>query len=242
MPCWKESKMRDRSDSAMPIPVSATVMSTSGPPVQARTVTLAPVGRELDGVADQVEQHLLEPQLVGGDVGRRVRGVEAELHAVLAGALAHQREHALDGVPRREGRDVQLHPARLDLGQVEHVVEQGEEVAPGVEDVLHVLGLAVVELAEHPLQQHLREADDRVERRAELVRHAREEVGLVLARRGELAALQLELLVQPRVGQRDRRLAREGREHVARLVAERARASAAARRAPPRSGPAARAG
>ena len=39
--------MRDRSDSAMPMPVSVTVMSTSGPPVQARTVTLPPSGVNL---------------------------------------------------------------------------------------------------------------------------------------------------------------------------------------------------
>ena len=39
--------MRDRSDSAMPIPVSVTVMSTSGPPVQARTVTVPPSGVNL---------------------------------------------------------------------------------------------------------------------------------------------------------------------------------------------------
>ena len=41
---------------------------------------------------------------------------------------------------------------------------------------LQVLVLLVVELAEHPLEQHLGEADDRVERRAQLVRHVGEEL------------------------------------------------------------------
>ena len=212
--------MRDRSASATPMPVSVTVISTSGPSVQARRVTLSPLRGELDGVADHVEQHLLEPQLVGRDVRRRVRGVEAQLDPVLAGPLTHEGEHAVDGVDGREGGDLQLHPAGLDLRQVEHVVEEGEQVPTGIQDVLHVVGLTLVELTEHPLEQHLGEADHRVERGAQLVRHAREEVGLVLAGRGELAALQLELLVQARVGQRDRRLAGEGGEHVAGLVAE----------------------
>ncbi len=55
----------------------------------------------------------------------------------------------------------------------EHVVDVGE--------------LAFVQLAEHLLVQHLGEADDRVQRRAELVRHRGEEVGLVAARRLQLA-------------------------------------------------------
>ena len=59
---------------------------------------------------------------------------------------------------------------------------------PGVADVPHVLVLPLVELAEHPVEQHVGEADDRVERRAQLVRHARQELGLVPAGDLELRA------------------------------------------------------
>ena len=41
--------------------------------------------------------------------------------------------------------------------------------------------LALVELAEHPVQQHLGEADHRVERGAQLVGHAGQELRLVPA-------------------------------------------------------------
>ena len=61
------------------------------------------------------------------------------------------------------------------------------------EDVVEVLLLLLVQLAEEPLAQHLREADDRVQRRPQLVRHVREELGLVPARGLELAALLVEL-------------------------------------------------
>ena len=67
----------------------------------------------------------------------------------------------------------------------------------GGEDVVEVLLLLRVELAEHPLAQHLREADDRVQRRAQLVRHVRQELGLVLARGLELPVEALELVVHP---------------------------------------------
>jgi hypothetical protein len=56
-------------------------------------------------------------------------------------------------------------------------------------DVEQVLELLVVDLAEHLLRQHLGEADDRVERRAQLVRHVGEELRLVLVRLLELVAL-----------------------------------------------------
>ena len=55
----------------------------------------------------------------------------------------------------------------------------------------------VCELAEHALAQHLGEADDGVERGAELVRHVGEELRLGLARPGQLVVEHLELMAGP---------------------------------------------
>ena len=88
-----------------------------------------------------------------------------------------------------EAAELQLHPPGLDLGQVEDVVDERQQVAAGGQDVVEVLLLLVVELAEQPLQQHLGEADDRVERRAQLVRHVGQELDLVPV--GHLAAARL---------------------------------------------------
>ena len=79
----------------------------------------------------------------------------------------------------------------------------------------------VVQLAEHPLEQHLGEADDRVQRRAQLVRHVGEELGLVLVGDFELAALLLDLVEQPHVLDRDHRLVGEGLEQRDLLLGER---------------------
>ena len=49
------------------------------------------------------------------------------------------------------------------------------------------------------LEQHFGDADDRVQRRAQLVRHVGQELGLVLARGGELFAFLLDLLEVPRI-------------------------------------------
>ena len=146
------------------------------------------VRRELDRVAEQVEHHLLELQLVArhrADLGRHV---QLQRDALALGALAHHRDAVLEQLARAStAPELELHPPGLDLRQVEDLVDELEQMAPRVADVADVLLLALVELAEHAVQQHVGEADHRVERRAQLVRHAGEELRLVPARRPRAA-------------------------------------------------------
>ena len=120
---------------------------------------------------------------------------ERDLHALLRRPLAHHRDAALERVLQRERRDLELDLPRFDLGEVEHVVDEREQVVPRGEDVVEVLRLLLVHVADHSLAQHLREADDRVQRRPQLVRHVGEEVRLVLAGRLELPVEAPELVV-----------------------------------------------
>ena len=92
----------------------------------------------------------------------------------------------------------------------------------GGQDVLQVLGLLLVHLAEHPLGQHLREAEDRVQGRPQLVGHVGEELGLVAARRLELPALVRDLAEEAGVLDGQRRLGGEGLEQLDDLRRERA--------------------
>ena len=123
-------------------------------------------------------------------------------------------------VGKSKSLEVQLHAPGLDLRQVEDVVDQREQVPPRVQDVGEILRLLVVDLAEHLLGQDFREADDGVERRAQLVRHVGQELALVLARHLELPALVLDLAEQPRVLDGQRRLRREGLEQLDHLRRE----------------------
>src|SRR6185503_832066 len=88
----------------------------------------------------------------------------------------------------------QVLAARLDVG----------------ERLLHVLRHLAVDLAE----DHLVEAEDRIERRAQLVAHAGEEVRLVLAGDLKLPAFFLDLVEQAHVLDRDYRLIGEGRQQT----------------------------
>ncbi len=129
----------------------------------------APGRRELEGVGQEIEEHLLDLALVGADCAQTRVDVVRELDAMPICALAHEDQRVLDGAGEVEFGGLELHPSRLDLGQVEDVVDEREEVPRRLEDVVQVIRLLLVDLAEHPLGQHLGEADDGVQRRAQLV-------------------------------------------------------------------------
>ena len=79
-----------------------------------------------------------------------------------------------------EGLDQDLHLAGLDLGEVEDVVDQAEEVPAGDADLGEVGDEALLAELRGFLDEHFAVADDGVERRAQLVAHIGEELALRL--------------------------------------------------------------
>ncbi|MEZ5263509.1 MAG: hypothetical protein R2755_17480 [Acidimicrobiales bacterium] len=129
----------------------------------------------LDGVAQQVEQHLQQPLAVGGGEALRWHRADVDAHA---GPFGERRGEAHRGgqcVAHLDRLDREVDRARLDPGDVEDLVDQVEQVAAGPDDVLG--GLLLVGGERLELQQ-LPEAQDGVERGAQLVAHPPEEVAL----------------------------------------------------------------
>src|SRR6185369_8081551 len=85
-----------------------------------------------------------------------------------------------------DGADVDADGSRLDLGQVEDVVDQRQQVAARGVDGLRELDLARRQVALRVVRQLLRQDQQAVERRAQLVRHVGQELRLVLRREREL--------------------------------------------------------
>ncbi len=100
----------------------------------------------------------------------------------------HQRQALLDhrGEVDRLQADLQL--AGLDAGQVEHLVDQGHQVGAGTQHVPDVAALPLRQRRRVVGGEQLREAEDRVHRRAQLVAHAGEEIRLRAARAFGLVA------------------------------------------------------
>ena len=113
--------------------------------------------------------------------------------------LRRKRLDGLDDIvdqrPQSKRVEAQLHPPGFDLGKIEDVVDQREEVAARAEHPIERLDILLQCL--RILPQHLGDTDDGVERRAQLVAHIGKELRLVLACFRELATFVLDFLEQP---------------------------------------------
>jgi hypothetical protein len=129
---------------------------------------------ELDGVGEQVEQYLTQPQRIADAAGRQVGGfLQAQVEALGAGTVGDEFEGAVEHVAKRHfaGFDVQL--AGVDLGEVEDFIDYAEQLVAGGEDLLEgvagLFGVLVIALAD------LGETEHAVHRRTDLVAHVGEE-------------------------------------------------------------------
>ena len=136
----------------------------------------APLG-ELDGVAQHVDEHLTQLVDVGHDVSGDVADQlheEGQLLPVRADAEHHLQVVEQAGQVERGG--VQGRAAGLDLGHLQDVVDQGEQMLAAAVDGPQVLALPGVEV---PVAQHqLGEPEDGVHGGADFVRHVRQEDAL----------------------------------------------------------------
>ena len=145
--------------------------------------------RELHGIGGQVEQGLAQPRGVAAQARRRTIGVDLDRELLGFGGRGDDRIHLFENRRQTEVGAFELHPVGLDLGQVEHVVEQGQQVLAGGVDLVEagaLLGLDGV------AAQQVAQADDGVHRRANLVAHVGQESALgqvggfgAFARRGQ---------------------------------------------------------
>ena len=108
-----------------------------------------------------------------------------EADALLRGDRAVLRDDGLDELPRVEGLRLDGQFAGLDLGQVEDLIDQSEQVLPAALDPSERRPLLFVERAIDARQERVGEAEDGVQGSPQLVAHARQEAGLRLAGLGE---------------------------------------------------------
>ena len=126
----------------MPMPVSVTASVIQSRPFSCpwcASMVMVPLFGELVGVAHEVQQRLPQPHLVG--MHRPDRSVAMDRD--LVGVLRRQRFDGLDDIVdqrrERESFEMKLHPPGLDLGEVEDVVDQGEQVPARAEHAVERL-------------------------------------------------------------------------------------------------------
>ena len=182
----------------MPMPVSATANSIQLRPsttLRTRSVT-SPCLVNLQALLNRLSR------ICRSRIGSTISGPRFSWHfddepvLVLLGKLARGADDLLDQRRQAHRFRTELELAGFDLRQVEHLVDEAEQMRAGTvhaaQRLRRLLGAEARRIGHH----HLGEADDGVERRAQLVAHVGEELRLVLARHLELAALFLHLREQ----------------------------------------------
>ena len=144
-----------------------------------------PLGSELEGVADEVDEHLAQAYGVAAhprrDAGRQDGRKIKPLLLCPQGKTVRDVANELREV---KGRFLQHHLSRLDLGQVEDVADQSGEIAGfAVDGFQEPLDLFIGILP----QAKLRHPDDPVQGSADLVAHLGQELALGAA--GDLGGL-----------------------------------------------------
>ena len=145
---------------------------------------------ELERVGQQVLQHLSQALRVGVQRGGSVGGDGGgERQALLLRQRAQRVDQGLQGFGQRHRFHRHGGLAGLDLGQVEDVVDEGQQVVACRVDGLRVLHLLGAQVARLVVRQQLGQDQGGVERRAQLVAHVGQKLALVLAGQLQLAGL-----------------------------------------------------
>ena len=132
--------------------------------------------RELDGVADQVVQDLADADRVADHQRRRITAERRlDLHALLLGARGEDAGGLVDDAAQVARFVGEFDVAGLDLGRVEHRLDQLEQRVGAQQHRVHQFALRPVEAA---LAQQFERADCAAERRADLVAQAGQELAL----------------------------------------------------------------
>ena len=131
---------------------------------------------ELDGVVGVVDQNLPQAQRVAHQIGGHVRGhIANQLQPLGRCLVADHIHHPGQHLVQRERLQINVQLARLDAGDVEDVVDHAHQVATSLVDLADVVVLA---LRQPRLQRQMGHANDGVHRRANLVAHVGQKVGL----------------------------------------------------------------
>ena len=151
------------------------------------------LGGELDGVAHQIDDDL--PQSVGiapHELGYVAPQIAQQLEALLVGPQREGPQGRMQAFRQIEIDDVELVSARLDLGKIEHIVDDAEQA---VRRQLHGIEHFPLLQGQRRFQREIGHADDAVERGAHFMAHVRQEFALCAIRRlGRLLGVAQDLL------------------------------------------------
>jgi len=145
--------------------------------------------RELDGVGEQVADHLLQSRGIAPDQPGHLTQQRYDLHVLGLRRRLHRGDRALDDAARRDISQLERNLARHDARDVQQVLDEAL-LRPGIA-LYRLVRARLRRLIESPGAQQRDPSEDRIERRAQLMRHGSQELVLQPAQLFSLTAQQL---------------------------------------------------
>ena len=191
---------------------------------------------ELDGIVGQIEQHLPQPHRIPDHpIGHIGLDMHHQPQSLLIGDRRHELPGRVDDLAQREGNRLDIELIGLDLRKIEDVIEHRQQRIGRLHDGI---GIVMLLRRQRRIGEQLSHAHQAIHRRADLMRHRREERALGLGRFERLVARGLQLgrapthprferlieplgrLMQPGIGQRDGSLQSQQLHHLHPLAIE----------------------
>lgn len=105
-----------------------------------------PLLGELDGIAHVVDQDLAESQFVTDQlIGNIRRYVDDELQSLLVGLFGGQIDQVIEQIIEGEGLRIERQLAGLNLGKIEYIVDDAEQMTPRALDLVDKSLLAAIQ-------------------------------------------------------------------------------------------------
>src|SRR5438094_7837782 len=132
----------------------------------------------LDGVANQIHEDLPAVSRMRAHAWQRGADGDGQIQSALIDQrlqLTHDVEHER---PQYDGFSVNFESSRRDLGDVEDLIDEMSQMSGRCRNALDGRCLTRRQVTVNAVSQEIDEADDRVERRAQLVRDVGEKLAL----------------------------------------------------------------
>ena len=138
-------------------------------------VDIAVVG-EFNRVADQVSNYLLETQRVANDIVRHVVAhADGQFQPFIVRRVREQRDHFIKRGTQRERNAFQQQFPGLKFREIQHVINDAEQIICRTLDGIEVIALGWREVG---FQRQAGKANHAIQRRAQLMRHISEKFRL----------------------------------------------------------------
>ena len=154
---------------------------------------------ELDGVGQNVQQDLVQPQRVGDDIlVLHIHGINEKRQALCRNIGLDDGAHIVDEIRQMHRFFFNFYFSALDAAHIQHIIDEGKQVLAGGRDLFQVVQhlFLIVDMG----RSQRGEANDGVHRGADIVAHIEQELPLgtvcrplVLERDLQLAVLFLQL-------------------------------------------------